>query len=207
MKNIVNTYSFYLMLSVSLVSVLLSSSCTKEPNVENIIYNTYNKTFTTVPGAAIKIDSIDLNQDSKVDLMFRTKIAPALDSAICLLMSSNIAYHIDSTYNIGAVPPAPGFPIYMDNPLAKNQTPPVVTPGKILWAGLYSFFAYKANTTVYGFAGAGDKYIAILIINPLSHRFHYGWVRLNLSSDFKTLKVIDGAYNAIPDIPIAMGAK
>lgn len=119
--------------------------------------------------------------------------AHPLDSAACSLMSNNIGFLVDSTFNIGAVPPAPGIPIYLDNPLAKNQTPPAITPGRTTWAGLFTFFAFKANTTIYGFAGAGDKYIAIALINPLSHQFNYGWIRVNLSSDFKTLKVIDGA--------------
>ncbi|MBK9328441.1 MAG: hypothetical protein IPM95_03815 [Sphingobacteriales bacterium] len=205
MKNTTKTNFLNLLISVGLLSVFFSS-CTKEPNAENIIYNVYNKTFTTVPGVN-KFDSVDLNLDSKVDLLLRTRIAPTLDSFVCLLASNNVGFYIDSTYNIGAVPPDPGIPIYMDKPLDKNQTPAAITPGERLWAGLYTFFGYKENTTEYGFAGAGDKYIAIVMIYSLSHTYHYGWVRVNLSADFRTFKVIDGAYNATPNIPIAMGAK
>ena len=53
------------------------------------------------------------------------------------------------------------------------------------------------------FNGAGDSYIGFKI--EIDEKFHFGWIRVNLSNDFKTLEIIDGAYNNAEETPIRAG--
>lgn len=55
------------------------------------------------------------------------------------------------------------------------------------------------------FYGAGDSYIGFKI--KIEDEYHFGWLRVNLSSDLKTLQIIDGAYQSEPDVPINAGTR
>ncbi len=60
------------------------------------------------------------------------------------------------------------------------------------------------DNLMYGdFNGAGDSYIGFKI--EIEEKYHFGWIRVNLSADFKTLEIIDGAYNNAAEAPIRAG--
>ncbi|MBP9151749.1 MAG: hypothetical protein KBF73_05660 [Flavobacteriales bacterium] len=60
------------------------------------------------------------------------------------------------------------------------------------------------DNLMYGdFNGAGDSYIGFKI--EIEEKYHFGWIRVNLSADFKTLEIIDGAYNNAEEAPIRAG--
>ena len=71
----------------------------------------------------------------------------------------------------------------------------------------YGYVGLKLGATITGIGNGADKYVPVIVQNPSTFKYHFGWLRVNLSSDFKTFKVIDGAYNIIAETPIAMGAK
>jgi hypothetical protein len=62
------------------------------------------------------------------------------------------------------------------------------------------------NTTVNGIGGQGNKYLPVAMVKNDSTLI-YGWLQVNLSSDNKTLKIIDGAYSTLDNTPIKMGAE
>ncbi|MCF8459686.1 MAG: fibronectin type III domain-containing protein [Flavobacteriales bacterium] len=59
------------------------------------------------------------------------------------------------------------------------------------------------NIMLGDFNGAGDSYIGFKI--EIDEKYHFGWIRVSLSSDFKTLEIIDGAYNNADETPIRAG--
>lgn len=74
----------------------------------------------------------------------------------------------------------------------------------------YTGYFYKYDGTVQydfqtEFKGKGDKYVGIKF--KIGTEFHYGWIKLNLSTDAKTLIIKDVAYDIRPNTPITIGAK
>lgn len=58
------------------------------------------------------------------------------------------------------------------------------------------------------FHGSGDKFIGFRFKpTETSAGFYFAWLRVNISADFKTIKIIDGASQKIADTPIIAGAK
>lgn len=58
------------------------------------------------------------------------------------------------------------------------------------------------------FHGSGDKFIGFRFKpTETTSGFYFGWLRVNISTDFKTIKIIDGASHKIADTPINAGAK
>ncbi|MBK9328442.1 MAG: hypothetical protein IPM95_03820 [Sphingobacteriales bacterium] len=177
---------------------LLFISCGKETNDENILYRTFNRTVTNTTGGFV-IDSLDLNGDTYVDAAFLLFRSTSSDSAVCALIGRNSsASLVDSTQSFGS--------LFFSKLLERGQVPVVLDPIKKEWAK-GAFFASRISAVTLGIAGAGDKFIPVAIDNPLTTQYHYGWVRINVSADLKTIQVIDGAYNYIPDVPVEMGAK
>ncbi len=58
------------------------------------------------------------------------------------------------------------------------------------------------------FHGSGDKFIGFRFKpTATSLGFYFAWLRVNISADLKTIKIIDGASQKIADTPIIAGAK
>ncbi len=171
-------------------------SC-KKAGDPNIVYSTFNKTISGVPGS-ILIDSLDFNLDTHTDLRVSFNTRPASDTIAIGFIGDNVGVYIDSTQNLGLA--------YLCKSLNKDEAPALFST-KREWT-LFGFLLIKRGADVMGaFSGAGDKFIPLLFINTITSKKHYGWMRINLSSDNKTFKIIDGAYNLIPDVPLKMGAK
>ncbi|HUM53195.1 MAG TPA: hypothetical protein PK431_15320 [Chitinophagales bacterium] len=195
-NNFINTLKF---VSVILCISACFSSCKKdnnEPDDPNIIYTNFNKTINVSLGVTI-IDSLDFNLDTKIDFSVFVGISSTGDTAAAYLIGESAGPYIDSTQKISFV--------FQTRALDKGQVPRQYSTAKE-WATL-GIIGYKQGSSNMGFAGAGDKFIPLLFNNPINGKFHYGWIRINLSSDYKTYKVIDGAYNLIPETPIKMGAQ
>lgn len=179
--------------------LILISSCSKNESIvddPNIVHTTYNKTILSPSGSTAVQDSIDINLDTKYDFAILSLHTLSGDTAINYMLGNDAAIYIDSTQKIGG-------PMYGAQSLTENQKPEKLGTQR-RWS-LYSSIGTKINTTIYGVQG--DKYIPVIVRNFSNNKYHYGWVHINISSDFNTTKIIDAAYNVIPDEPIAMGAQ
>ncbi|HNF48147.1 MAG TPA: hypothetical protein PLF48_02125, partial [Chitinophagales bacterium] len=162
---------------------------TTSTNDENIIDRTINQTLTAT-GSASEFgveDSIDINSDGIFDFKLNT---------------GGGAYY-GSTYGYGYIHSLrTNTDLLTENATFGSETVKVLktqnSGAKINAASsawyYYGFtgYTYTGYTSV-GFAGAGDKYIGFRL--GLSDGSHYGWMKVNQSSDFRTLKVIELAYH------------
>lgn len=196
MKN-VSFKPFMLSILILLAFVSFITAC-KKADDPNIIFTIFNKTLTIGTGS-VALDSIDLNLDTKPDFRFGIEKTGTGDTSASIMIGvPTTAFYIDSTQKISA--------LYLIKPLNKNEVPSIYTPGRKEWNS-YSYIDFKKGTEISGFAGSGDKYVPVFVNNTITGKFHYGWIRVNMSSDHNTLKIIDGAYNIIPEVPIKMGAE
>lgn len=177
------------------------SSCNKdgssEPDDPNIVYTTFNKTLTSSIGVIVT-DSLDFNLDTKTDFKILSGFTASGDTAAAYLLGVNGGSYIDSTLNYSSV--------YQTVALSSGQAPMAHSTAK-QWSIIGAVALKRGSGNIWGFAGAGDKFIPLSFNNILTGKYHYGWVRVNVSSDYTTFKIIDGAYNLVPETPIKMGAK
>lgn len=185
-------------LSILLAAVsILSVSCNKSDEDDpNVIYTSFNKTVIAARPSAI--DSFDINLDTKSDFgIIAGKNAAGDTAAVYIIGIDNGGGYIDSTKNLGTIFEAVSLP--------KGQAPEKLGAASKWKKGF--FIAAKFNADILGYAGAGDQFIPLLLRNPITGKIHYGWVRVNVSSDYVTFKLIDGAYNVVPDVPVKMGVR
>jgi hypothetical protein len=198
MNNLHSTNHFRNLL-FAFIAVVLMVSCKKSesiPDDPNIVHTVYNKTILSSSTNTATKDSIDVNLDTKYDFAVLSLHVASGDTAINYMLGEEAAVYVDSTQQIGGL-------IYGAQSLADNQKPERLGT-QTRWS-LYASIGSKFGANVYGVQG--DKYIPIIVRNFSNNKFHYGWVHVNISSDFNTVKIIDAAYNVIPDEPIAMGAQ
>lgn len=182
-----------------LATVVFISSCKKEnstPDNPNIIFSSINKTI--VIGASTSIsDSIDINKDTKADFfILGGKSVDTDDTIACYLAGFTSGSYIDSTKYFSF--------IFDTNILPSGQTPEKYGTAR-RWAES-TFLAAKFGSNIFGHTNS-NVYLPTLTRNINTGKLHYGWLQYNVSSDYKTIKIIDAAYNLVPDVPIAMGAQ
>ncbi len=182
---------------IMMAFVSFNSSCQKADD-PNIVFTVFNKTLIAVSGS-IAADSVDMNLDTKPDFRVGMEKTSTGDSSASIMVGiPATGFYIDSTQKVSS--------LYLIKPLNKNEAPTVYTPGVKEWSS-YVYIDFKKGTELSGFAGSGDKFVPLFVNNPLTGKFHYGWIRVNISNDHNTLKIIDGAYSLIPEVPLKMGAK
>lgn len=199
MKNSILKQLVFILAALVAVSSLFTS-CKKDNEADdpNIVYTSFDKTLSVSAGVS-KQDSLDINLDTYKEFLIYAGFTGTGDTAASYLIGNTYAgVYIDSTQKYGST--------YLIKPVEKGQVPDAIVTTVKKWSG-YSYVALKESAAISGFAGAGDIYVPVAFRNPITSRFHYGWIRLNLSSDFSTYKAIDCGYNLVPDVPIAMGAK
>ncbi|MBK8352234.1 MAG: hypothetical protein IPL21_11230 [Saprospirales bacterium] len=194
MKNNIQL-STKLIAAFMLLSGLILSCKKNEKDDPNITYKTFNKSVTSQLDRDLKKDSIDINGDGSTDMFVLAVSNEAADTSICYLSGTHAYMYIDSTQTY--------FITYKLKNMASGQQPALLST-KTEWYNIV-FAAVKATPNNRGFAGVGDVYIPIIFLDGANK--HYGWIRLNVSSDYRTIKVIDGAYHITPDTPIKMGDK
>lgn len=197
MKNSILKQPLFVFAAIVTVASLFTS-CKKDNEADdpNIVYTVFDKTVSIIPGVTSK-DSLDLNLDTKTDFEIIAGKNAAGDTVAAYLIGSLSAGYIDSTKSVSIA--------YQALPLSNGQKPDKFGTAK-RWKSVV-IVAYKAGSTVLGFAGAGDQFVPVFVKNVSTGKFHYGWVRVNVNNDYTTYKIIDGAYNLIPETPIEMGAK
>ncbi len=189
-------------LMLCIISILLSSiiiSCKKEKEADdpNITYRAINKTIngtSTFPSGVI--DSIDFDGNGKFDFIFQIAKLNS-DSMYVFYFGRNAAFNLDTTvyvYEYLVVNEAnlTSTPLYIDG--SSNYYP-------------YGLIAAKTVSLLKGIAGKGDKIISFGFLGASSSDIHYGWMRMNLSADFNTFKIIDCGFSVAANTSIKLGAK
>lgn len=201
--------------------ILISVGCSKDKNLQDkqvgtpegggIIYRQFNQTIEWEQANQFNHIDIDIDEDSTNELAFYivseygTILDVSYDNILvqtyCPESSSKIYF---ANYEGG------------DDPYIYVLTKPN-SAGTLINDELgdnferdITYLSVKVNSgngslqyTTGDFYGAGDTYMGFKI--KIEDEYHYGWLRVNLSGDLKTLQIIDGAYQSEPDVPINAG--
>jgi hypothetical protein len=192
----IKTYSALAMASAAAIPM----ACKKESNDPNIIDKVINKKIIAVdnsPSTFLGFDSIDLDGNGIFDVAFVSLVAKNDSSAMvyCGELNNLFAVLNESTSSYYSLPLAKGVTLDTFN-FDANQFVPI------------SVFHRKNLLTPInkGIAGQGDKYIGFVFEGTVSN-YHAGWMKINLSADFKTLTIKEYAYRKDPVLSIEIGAK
>ena len=199
MKNIISSSTKIAAIGLLLLSFLVISCKTEqEPDDPNITYVSINRSVTSVVANVGKLDSVDLNGDSKFDFfLLATSNATADTAKVYLIGNYGNSVYVDSTEGLGITLKAKN--LFTDQvPVAKSASHE--------WYQ-YSYVGLRQGTEKKGYAGVGDVFIPILFVNASYTQQFYGWARVNVTSDYRTIKLVDVAFSVLPDTPIKMGAK
>lgn len=174
-----------------LATILFAFSACKKEEADNpnIIYRSVNKTITCIPGISAT-DTIDVNNDGLSEMYFIIQNLGA-DTGIILLNSNSQP----SGFAIGTLAPIPIIRVLND-----GETTPLSASAYISTA----YPTYKASGYREGLL-SGEAYIAFRFTTGI--KYNYGWMKISLNSAFTELKVIEYAYNLVPDEVIEVGAK
>lgn len=185
----------YLFISVLLLMSITGckKNDTNDPNIEDKIIN---KTFTTNGNAARygADDSIDVNGDGTYDIKFLFGGVSNADTSFyggaCLK-----GQVVSNTQNLG------GNPLILTTSISNGTS---VSSASATWND-FGFLGATLISSKIGFAGDGDNLIGFRF-NP-GDGYHYGWMKLNISSDYKILLVKELAYHKTVNTEIQAGAR
>ena len=187
-------------LIIPVILSLVLFSCKK--NTINTISN--NPDITEVnfnisyDSSSISEIGLNINNDPVSDYYFYNSFS--LGGEKSLYFDKN--YHLITPYNeflcdtteIDASIEAYGLKEIANNTL--------IGPDSKLW--FYQGFVYsETGVSFISTLPNNDQFIGIRFY--ISGQFHYGWIRVNFNNTTHTFKVIDGAYNTIPNTPIKAG--
>lgn len=182
-----------------LISLFMFSCKEEEPDDPNITYVSINKSVTSVVAYTYAIDSVDINGDGRKDLNFAAVANPSADSAFVFLTGSAAAIYVDSTETLNSF-------YYKAKNMFKDQQPDIYNTKREWWQATY--VGLRQGSTKKGYAGVGDVFIPIILTKVGEiDILYYGWVRVNVSTDYRTIKLVDAAFHINPDTPVKMGAK
>jgi hypothetical protein len=190
----IKTAKSFLLLLIATIAITLVS-CKKEKDDPNITYRTINKSFVNNNAPAVVIDSIDFNGNGVNDFyVVLTRITN--DTLVAQFQGMSAAFNMDTTFEISGS--------YVVNEQSGGNTP-LYVPGSDNYdeSGVFS---YRFAAVKKGIAGKGDRIVSFAYATGPSV-IYYGWMRLNISDDYKTFKIIDCAYSILPNTAIGLGAK
>ena len=198
MNRKIKQYSAFALVAAS----VLPLSCNKdvEENDVNIDDKVINMVLNAVTSGTSfnKEDSIDINGDGQFDftLTIDGKVVGPDSYSYAVINGIKTGNHIlstDQTFGYYSIP----FSTVKNSGDKLNSS-------SANWE-IKSYFSYKENSSSLGFAGAGDKFIGFRF--KAGANTHYGWMKVNVASDYKTLTVKEVAFNKTPDAEIEVGAK
>ena len=198
MNRKIKQYSAFALVAAS----VLPLSCNKdvEENDVNIDDKVINMVLNAVTSGTSfnKEDSIDINGDGQFDftLTIDGKVVGPDSYSYAVINGINTGNHILSTDQ--------SFGYYSIPFSTVKNSGDKLNSSSANWE-IKSYFSYKENSTSLGFAGDGDKFIGFRFKAGLNT--HYGWMKMNVASDYKTLTVIELAFNKTPDAEIEVGEK
>lgn len=179
-------------------AITLPLACKKEANDPNIADFSINKKFNAVEGSSafVKIDSLDFDNNGTYDLSI-VLFVKKNDS-----VANNYLIHLHNNSQLLMGDP------YMVKPLNPDDNIDSLSTN---WQ--FGVFLQRKNLAISlnsGIGGQGDKLLGFRFRDePISPpvNIYYGWMRVNLSADLKTLTIKDYAYQKTPNTAIKAGAK
>lgn len=178
----------HLLLSV----IFLYSGCTKNNQnaPSSFAYLSVNQTYSN---SSATYQSYDINNDGQVDWGFNFGV-DGLSTYNQSSPTTNITTYITGiTWDAAEILPI-GYVVSSSKQFSNHSNITIV--GRTVYTEI------DAN---YNVLGTGDFYIGFKSQNPTFTNSFYGWARLNLSSDGKTLIVKDMAINGVNGGSINVG--
>lgn len=158
-----------------------------------VVYTQVNKTLT---GANNPVDSIDINQDGTYDL----------GMIISSYSSYNYAGVFGGPINSQGHALAGSSPSSFPYPFKLNAGEQINTKQFLPADSFGTFTIFYNNSNPFSSfwnGGVTDGYLGIKL--NVNGNTHYGWVRMDMAADAKTVVIKDMAYNATAGGPIQAG--
>lgn len=193
----------FILLSISLISCKKEEE-TNDPNIMEKTYNVFvTDTFTVIESHAIT--EIDLDGNGTKDLAISADyVDEAADTTVRL-------FTIQSPYGTGYgtltdINTTTLGDIYLTRFIATNTNINSLIAGFSSYSIVYAR-GFKGATTfaTFGSADGVDKLVGVKF--KIGAADHYGWLRINMSSNGKTLTLKDGAYHKTAGAEITADAK
>lgn len=195
---------------IAVLSVIVSVSCKKESNA-SIIFKSYNITFTDTTTLGInQFAGIDIDGDAINDfILYGSTFSPDDNDTIVNQIGLAKQDGTDNGLVDTVITPNPSDPdisfgilkfLNSGDKIGSSSTFNSDEPAVILRA-------FKNSTLLasFGVTDNADKFIGFKF--KIGSVLHYGWLKINLSADKKTLTIKEGAYNTDADEEINAGEK
>ncbi len=158
-----------------LFAILISLfSCNKKEELpeDNIIYKAIDKTITE-----LVCDSID---GACYNLIFEIEESKQSDCTVSIRLNNQMVLCDAYTEILANIHTGNALPLYKDHKISEHNN-----------------WAHPHGISLDDFAGKGEMYIGYrAALYPSGQVYYnYGWIKIELSSDKKTLKIIDRATN------------
>lgn len=182
--------------------VVLAISCKKEKEADNpnINHRTVNLEMKVSSYNAESEMSIDINDDGMLD--FEIELDLFRDS------DNDLEYYAEIDYE------QTGNEILTqemnsDEYIKTLNRDDLVSGGSSIWYSYATIFELDRDPgnpeEKYGFAGNGDVLIGIRFM--IGTQLHYGWMKINAASDYKSIIVKEVAYDIRPNVEVRAGEK
>lgn len=185
-----------------LAIVVLAISCKKEKETDNpnINHRTVNLEMKVSSYNADSDMSIDINDDGMLD--FEIELDLYKDAEDDYDYELWLDYYQTGneflTQEINSDEYA--------KPLNKND---LISGGSSVWYRNCNFFEIEKlpgyPEEKYGFAGKGDILVGVRFM--IGTQLHYGWMKINAASDYKSIIVKEVAYDIRPNVEVRAGEK
>ena len=178
-----------LLLIFSVTALLVSVGCKKKnttPDNPDVNSRNIDSTVVTISGTSSDEAEIDVNQDGNSD--FRIAAFEDGDFLSTKLLAGRSNTPVKFIVDDAEVGYSFGETSILDSSVGTPKP-----PRPHLQFGSEAILSQKTSISNLGYAGDGDIYIAFRI--NISGGTHYGWLKLNVSTDGKTLKLKSLGYN------------
>ena len=196
MKNLFSKISFLFLF------VMILSSCKKEKNNNNsnIFVTPFNSIFNLSSEDTTVYKELDIDKDGAKDftVIMKYQYKERLGNNNYVYM---YAYKIQNEVlaHLGSVEG------YFLNELTTSDS---ISPTSTIWIPEASAATYWTQSRISineGIAGKGNSISGFRFL--IGTDLHYGWLKLNVSSDFRTITIIEAAYDKRPNTSILAGEK
>jgi hypothetical protein len=177
-------------------------SCKKEDNAinSNIIVTPINSTFNLRSEDTTVYKELDIDKDGAKDFTFMMKYQYKVR-----LGNNNYVYMYASKIQNEVVAHHGNIEGYFLNELTTSDS---ISPTSTIWIPEASAATYWTQSRINineGIAGKGNSIIGFRFL--IGTDLHYGWLKLNVSEDFRTINIMEAAYDKRPNTSILAGAK
>ncbi len=188
-------------ISIILMLCLSSLACKKEepdnPNINHRVVNLEMKVSSYNAESDMIIDiNEDGMQDFEIELDLYKDAEDDLDFELWLDYYQSGNEYLTQEINSDAYA----------RPLNKND---LISGGSTTWESYCYFFELEKSPGYpddnYGFAGKGDILVGVRFM--IGSERHYGWIKISVSADYKTVIVKEVAYEIRPNVEIRAGEK